>query len=62
MPRCLSQSDALYMQKEADENGWNVGSIARPATTAALGANDSEEDKESPYWWQFKPKATAAAA
>jgi hypothetical protein len=60
MVRLICQPNALYMQEEAEQQKWKVGPIASKAPTAALAIDGSERDKDSPYWWQFKQKVTAA--
>lgn len=52
------QKDALFMQKEAEGNGWQVSAIEADTSDSTLA--DAEADNNSPYWWQFKQKVAVA--
>lgn len=38
------------MQKEAEQQGWKVGDIEPEAPSAEPAVDDSDAEKESPYW------------
>lgn len=57
------QAGALYMQKEAEDQGWSVSAIEASSTDAKeSGTAGGTATEESPYWWQFKQKVTATEA